>query len=361
MHTVTARAPGRVNLIGDHTDYNGGLCLPIAIDLATTATVSLREDVVDRVVSDQFPTDEGGRPGRGWRRYVAGTLAELRELGWPVPGLDIGLTTRLPLGGGLSSSAALECAVATAVAGLLDHPLDDALRHVLAGAARRAETDHVGAPTGGMDQLASMFGRADHALLLDFSDSRDPARTVPGPSAPTVTPVPCRAQAAGYRLLVTDTRVRHRLADDDGGYTQRRRECENGDPRRWAHVHSENERVRAAVTALAAERWEEVGALMTASHVSLRDDFESSCRELDLTVDAAIAHGAAGARVTGGGFGGCTITLTQQDRVDAVRDGIDAAYDAARLPRPTHHEVVPAEGARVTSAQRSTGPTGAER
>src|SRR5690606_30760141 len=127
------------------------------------------------------------------------------------------------------------------------------------------------------------------------------------PERPGVTPVPCRPGAAGVVLLVTDTGVRHRLADGDGGYAQRRRECEAGDPRRWRHVRSENERVRAAAAAMEAGAWGRVGELMVASHVSLRDDFEVSCRELDLTVEAALAAGALGSRMTGGGFGGCTI------------------------------------------------------
>ncbi|TWG95013.1 galactokinase [Nocardioides sp. J9] len=332
MTTVRATAPGRVNLIGEHTDYNGGLCLPIAIPLGTTATVTRRDDEAVHVTSDRAPE------GSAWRQYVDGVVAELRTLGWAVPGLDIEVTSTLPLGGGLSSSAALECAVATAVAGLLGHELDSHLRRVLAEVARRAETLHVGAPTGGMDQLASMLGWPDHALLLDFADLERPG----------VTPVPCRPGAAGVVLLVTDTGVRHRLADGDGGYAQRRRECEAGDPRRWRHVRSENERVRAAAAAMEAGAWGRVGELMVASHVSLRDDFEVSCRELDLTVEAALAAGALGSRMTGGGFGGCTITVTHEGRVDAVRDGIDAAYEAAGLPRPVHHEVAPAEGARLT-------------
>lgn len=331
VRSVTAVAPGRVNLIGEHTDYNGGLCLPIAIDLATTATVTERRDHRIVIRSEQAPT------GSAWRRYVEGVLAELRELGWALPGLDIELSSTLPLGGGLSSSAALECSVATAVAGLLGHDLDLRARRTLAEVARRAETIHVGAPTGGMDQLASMLGEADQALLLDFA----------GPAAAAVTPVPCRPVAGGVTLLVTDTGVRHRLADGDGGYAQRRRECEAGDPRRWRHVDSENERVRAAVEALTRGDWHRVGALMTASHVSLRDDFEVSCPELDLTVDTALGNGALGSRLTGGGFGGCTITVTHEGRTGAVRDGIDAAFEAAGLPRPVHHEVVPADGARI--------------
>ncbi|GAA4826128.1 galactokinase [Nocardioides caeni] len=332
MHSVTAVAPGRVNLIGEHTDYNGGLCLPIAIQLATTATITPREDDDLRVTSDQAPS------GSAWQRYVEGVVIELRAIGWQVPGLDIALTSTLPLGGGLSSSAAMECAVATGIAGLLGLPLDEATRWRLAESAQRAESVHVGAPTGGMDQLASMLGRDGHALLLDFAD----------PARPTAQPVRCRPAEEQVALLVTDTGVRHQLADGTSGYAQRRRECEVGDPRRWRHVDSENERVRSAVTAMEAGDWEAVGSLMVASHSSLRDDFEVSCRELDLTVTAALDAGALGARMTGGGFGGCTVSVTHEGRVGAVRDGIDAAFAAAGLPRPAHHLVSPAEGARLS-------------
>lgn len=328
---MAAWAPGRVNLIGEHTDYNGGLCLPFAIALGTSATVTVRDDDAIRATSAQAPA------GSAWQQYVDGTVAELRALGWEVPGLDIDLTTTLPLGGGLSSSAALECAVATAVAGLLGHRLDTVTRRQLAEVARRAETVHVGAPTGGMDQLASMLGEPGRALLIDFAD----------PQRPVTRPVLCPTEAAGVVLLVTDTGVRHQLADGDGGYAQRRAECEAGDPKRWRHVDAENQRVRDAVSALESSDWLGLGELMTASHVSLRDDFEVSCGELDLTVEAALRAGALGSRLTGGGFGGCTITLTHEGRVDTVRDGIDAAFASAGLPRPVHHQVAPGEGARV--------------
>ncbi|MCR1782872.1 galactokinase [Nocardioides carbamazepini] len=329
---VVARAPGRVNLIGEHTDYNGGLCLPFAISLTTTATVRRREDDRLRVRSREA---DPGDPH--WQEYVVGVVAELRRAGWVVPGLDIDLVSTLPLGGGLSSSAALECAVATAIAGLLDVPLDGPGRRLLADVCRRAETDHVGAPTGGMDQLAALFGADGHALLIDFADL----------GAPVTRLVPLPVSEDGLTLLVTDTRVRHQLADGDGGYAQRRRECADGHPRRRRHVATENARVRSAVEAIGARAWQRLGDLMTASHASLRDDYEVSVPALDTAVDAALAAGALGARLTGGGFGGCTIALTHEGRVGAVRNGVDAAFAAAGWPRPAHHEVRPAEGARL--------------
>lgn len=336
MSTARAIAPGRVNLIGEHTDYNRGLCLPFAIPLATTATVSARADRRLRISSDDGEPWEGtlGEKPTGWASYVAGVLWALTDLGWEVPGLDVALTSTIPLGGGLSSSAALECSVAVAVGGLLGEPLD---RAALAEACRRAETEYVGAPTGGVDQLASMLATPGHGVLIDFAD----------PAAPVATNVPLDLAAAGLTILVTDTGVRHALADGDGGYAQRRAEAEDGMAPRVRHVRTENERVRATVAAVEAGDWEGVGTLLTASHVSLRDDYEVSVRELDLTVEAALEAGALGARMTGGGFGGCAISLVHEGRADVVRNDIDAAYAAAGLPRPVHHQVVPAEGARL--------------
>jgi galactokinase len=332
---TVARAPGRVNLIGEHTDYNGGLCLPFAIQLGTTATVAARTDDQLRMTSAQAdPADTT------WQAYVVGVVAELRALGWEVPGLDIALTSTVPLGGGLSSSAALECAVATAVAGLLGiplDPLDSSTRRLLAEACRRAETEHVGAPTGGMDQIASMLGAEGHALLVDFADAE----------APTTTVLPLPVAEDDLVLLVTDTGVRHALADGDGGYAQRRRECAAGDPRRLRHVATENDRVRAAVAAIGERDWPELGVLMTASHVSLREDYEVSVPQLDLVVDTALCTGAMGSRMTGGGFGGCTISLVAADRADVIRHAVDAAYADRGWAPPVHHVVEPGPGAEV--------------
>ena len=339
MSTARAVAPGRVNLIGEHTDYNGGLCLPFAIPLATTATVSVRDDGRLRITSDRGEPWEGERGERpaGWASYVAGVLWALEEAGWEMPGLEISLSSTIPLGGGLSSSAALECAVAVAVAGLLGKPLDRGARIELAEVCRRAETEYVGAPTGGVDQLASLLATEGHGVLVDFAD----------PAAPETTNVPLDLAAAGLTVLVTDTGVRHSLAQGDGGYAQRRAEAEAGDPRRWRHIDSENERVRACVRAVEARDWAVVGRLLTASHASLRDDYEVSCLELDLTVEAALSAGALGARMTGGGFGGCAISLVASGDAVDLRTTIDRAYRARGWPAPVQHEVRPTAGARL--------------
>jgi galactokinase len=353
--TVTALAPGRVNLLGEHTDYNGGRCLPFALPVATFATVTALAD--DRVVvaSRQAGTWEGthadvdaGVPG--WAGYVAGVVWALRSAGWPVGGLSIEIDSSVPLGAGLSSSASLECAVATGVAGLLGRPLDGAARLELAELCRRAEAEYVGAPTGGMDQVASMLGAPETALLLDFSAGTAGSGTAG--AGPGVTAVPLPLAAAGLAVLVTESGVHHELAAGDGGYAQRRRECEAGDPRRLRHVRSEDERVGAAVAAIAAGDWSGLGALMTASHASLRDDFEVSIPRLDVAVAAALDGGALGARLTGGGFGGCTIALVRADRTGTVRAAVDAAYRDSGWPAPTHRLVLPSAGARLVDSAR---------
>jgi galactokinase len=369
VNTVVASAPGRVNLIGEHTDYNGGLCLPFALPLAARATVTRRDDDLLLVRSSTFATPWEGSladlmPGRvtGWAAYVAGVLWVLREEGWDLPGLDIGLDSAVPLGAGLSSSAALECAVGVGVAGLLGRTVDDELRPLLAEMCRRAETAYVGAPTGGLDQRASMLCTADHALLIDFRDGR-------------TEPVPLPLADAGLCILVTDTRVSHSLADEDGGYAGRRAECERaatvlGVPtlreaepdavaaldeavlrQRARHVVSENARVEAAVTALRAGDWAALGRLMTASHASLRDDFAVSTPELDGAVDTALASGALGARMTGGGFGGSTIALLADSDVARTVTAIDSTARRQGWPEPRHHVVRPADGGRVVSVR----------
>ncbi|MCX6401032.1 MAG: galactokinase [Propionibacteriales bacterium] len=365
--SVTAVAPGRVNLIGEHTDYNHGRCVPFAIPLATTATLTVRTDRGLTIVSDRAEPwtgsldDVDARTVTGWPSYVAGVLWALGQDGWQVPGLDITISSTIPLGGGLSSSAALECAVAVGLAGLVGAPLDHAGRLHLAEACRRAETAYVGAPTGGMDQLASLLGAVDQAVLIDFA----------GPSPVTRT-VPVALATSNLTVVVTDTGVRHSLADGDGGYAERRAQCEAAaaalgiaslraadvedltrltDPTlraRARHVVTENARVVEAVGALEAERWTELGSLLSASHASLRDDFAVSCAELDVAVAASLDVGALGARMTGGGFGGCAITLAKSEIAPRVRGAIDAAYAARGWPPPRHHEVVPSAGAHLT-------------
>ena len=359
---LVASAPGRVNLIGEHTDYNNGLCLPLALPQRTTVTVDRRQDRLLSLVSAQAGERWDGavedRPD-GWAAYVAGVVDALRADGMDVPGFDARVDSEVPLGAGLSSSAALECAVATASAALLGLDLaDQMLRRRLAEACVSAENDYVGAPTGGMDQTVAMLGRAGHALLLDFADG-------------TVTPVPLPLEAARLALLVIDTRVSHTLTD--GSYGDRRAECAQAarllgaaslreaslddldrldDPmlrRRARHVLTENDRVRAAVTALAEDDWQALAGVLDASHRSMRDDFEISCRELDLAVQTARGAGALGARMTGGGFGGSAVALVPTTSLDDVRRGVTAAFADAGLRPPAYLVATPGDAARIDS------------
>jgi galactokinase len=350
--TVVARAPGRVNLIGEHTDYNRGLVLPVALAHTTYAAIAARDDDVVRIASGDDGEAWTGTVDavglgqvEGWVAYVAGVLWALREDGLDVPGMDVVVHGTVPLGAGLSSSAALECSVALAVCGLLGLEVDDDLRHRLVAACIRAETEVAGAPTGGMDQTISLLAAADAALLIDFdSDSS--------------SPVPLELADAGLTLLVTDTRVQHALVD--GGYAARRADCEAaadtlGVPslrqasleavagiddervrRRATHIVTEIARVSETVAALGAGDWASVGRIFAASHASMRDDFEISCPELDLAVSTADEAGAIGARMTGGGFGGSSIALVPTERLDAVVRAIDTAFVAAAFRAPQH-------------------------
>jgi galactokinase len=338
--SAVGRAPGRVNLIGEHTDYNAGLCLPIALPHATYAAVAPRADRRVRVVSAQADTAWEGEAAdaTGWAGYAAGVVWALREAGVDVPGVDLAIDSSVPVGAGLSSSAALECAVGAALTVLVG-PLDP---DALVTAAIRAETELVGAPTGGMDQTVAVHARAGHALLLDFaSGDRTPVAWEPD----------------GLRLLVVDTRVGHALVD--GEYAERRRACEEaarvlGVPtlrgatpeslegrteswvRRARHVVGENARVLAFAEAARQRDWPAAGRLMTASHASLHDDYEVSCPELDVAVDAALAAGALGARLTGGGFGGCAIALVPDNALEEVADAVSAAFAAHAWGTPAY-------------------------
>jgi galactokinase len=360
------RAPGRVNLIGEHTDYNAGLCLPLALPRSASAAVAARPDGSLRVQSQSFPepwegTIEELAPGAvsGWAGYVTGVLWALRQGGFDVPGLDIRIDSDVPIGAGLSSSAALECAVAVAVAGLLDLPLNERVRTRLAHACVRAETEYVGAPTGGMDQTVAMLAAAGTALLIDFGDD-------------TTSHVPLPLADAGLTLVVTDTGVAHDHAT--GGYAERRDDCEAAARaldvgtlrqatiadldrladdrlrRRARHVVTENARVEDAVVAIRDRQWPALGELLDASHHSLRDDFEVSCPELDLAVVTAREAGALGARLTGGGFGGSVVCLVPEERADAVTTALDVAFVAAGLGAPTHLTATPSAGATVAES-----------
>jgi galactokinase len=359
-------APGRVNLIGEHVDYNGGLCLPMALPHATYAAVAVRDDdtvtVGSRQQDDAFSAtlDRLG-PGDvdGWAAYAAGVLWALREEGWQLPGLDVLVDSRVPLGAGLSSSAAIECSVALGVAAAVGVPVDDEVRAVLVRACMRAEEEVAGAPTGGMDQSIALFAQAQQALMLDCRDwSRRQVSWDP--------------EAAGLALLVVDTRASHTLSD--GGYASRRRDCETaagilgvdllrdveaGDQeqaltdledervrRRVRHVFTEIDRVREVVGLLDAGDVTALGPVFTASHASLRDDYEVSCAELDVVVDTSLAQGALGARMTGGGFGGSAIALVPADRVDPVMAAVQAAYEEQGWPAPGFLTAPPSAGAR---------------
>ena len=334
-------APGRVNLIGEHLDYNGGPVLPIAIDRRTTVTASPRDDDAVIVSSDheqsreRFPVRPAPGEVEGWAAYVAGVFWSLGEAGHAVRGLDLRIASDVPLGAGLSSSAALECAVAVAVRDLFELSISDL---DLALLAQRAENDYVGVPSGAMDQLASMCGRDGHAVLIDTIE-------------PSVQQIPADWETDGLRLLVIDTRANHALGD--GEYGRRRSQCEEAaaalgvthlaqarddDLRRLdddvlrsrvRHVVGETVRVREVTRAVKEGDWRAVGELFTASHQSLRDDFEVSSPELDAAVDAAIGGGALGARMTGGGFGGSAIALVPQPAADEVASGCRLAFAEA--------------------------------
>jgi galactokinase len=355
----TWSAPGRVNLIGEHTDYNGGLCLPIALPHRTYAALRRRDDDLVRLVSAQEP--DGLRtialadvaPGTvdGWAGYVVGVAWALREAGHAVSGFDVAVDSCVPYGAGLSSSAALEASVAVALdsAFALGLAGSDEGRATLAALCVRAENEIAGAPTGGMDQAAALRTREGHALLLDCLDG-------------SVRHVPFDLAAHGLALLVVDTRAEHALVD--GQYAARRASCEaaaerlgvgtlreiSDDPRglEWAldklddevqvrrvrHVVNEIDRVTWFVALLDAGEVGLVGTLMNQSHASLRDDYEVSCRELDLVVDAARAAGAVGARMTGGGFGGSAIALVAADEVDRVAQAVADAFATQGLRAP---------------------------
>jgi galactokinase len=335
-------APGRVNLIGEHLDYNGGRCLPVALPHACYVAAGRRADDTVTLRSRQSSTVWEGRladvtPGSvdGFAAYVAGVLWALREDGVDVRGLDLVVDGHVPLGAGLSSSAGREVAVALAACDAARADLDDALRERVVTACMRAENDVVGAPTGGMDQAIATYARADHALLVDFATGA--RRQVPWDPA-----------SAGLALLVLDTRVQHSLSD--GSYGDRRSEAEAAARglgvdtlvgldetalsrlddavlrRRARHVATEDARVGAVVEALDGGDVTAAGPLFTASHVSLRDDYEVSCEELDVAVETALAAGAVGARMTGGGFGGSAVALVPTERVVIVEEAVARAF-----------------------------------
>ncbi|WP_415952764.1 galactokinase [Streptomyces sp. KLOTTS4A1] len=356
------QAPGRVNLIGEHTDYNDGFVLPFALPHTTLAAFGRRADTSVRAHSADLPGApvlvHEPAPGAsdGWADYVAGVVWALRAAGHAVGGVDVHLASSVPTGAGLSSSAALEVVVALALNDLFGLGLE---RAELALLCRRAENDYVGAPTGIMDQTASACCTAGHALFLDSRDL-------------THRQVPFDLTAQGLHLLVMDTRVKH--AHSEGAYGKRRAGCEraaaelgvpalrdvplDGLPTALAglssadlraltrHVVTENHRVQRVISLLDAGDVRGIGPLLTEGHTSLRDDFRVSCPELDLVVDAAVAAGALGARMTGGGFGGSAIVLAEDASVDRITKSVAEAFASHGLTEPRMFTAVASAGAR---------------
>ena len=357
-------APGRVNLIGEHTDYTGGFVMPLAIEQRAYIAARPRSDRLVRAVAGGHETqrialdDIGlGRPV-GWLAYLAGAAWVAGQVLAPHAtdhGWDLALLSDVPVGAGLSSSAAITCATLLAMNDLGGWSVD---RQELARWAQRVEHEVVGIPCGIMDQTASLQCTAGHALFLD---TRSQERVQ----------VPWPAPSTGFALLVTNTNAPHMLVD--GQYADRRRLCEEatailGVPSlRDAslaeldaagarlsdeqaacarHVISENARVLRTRDLLTSGRAMELGPELTASHVSLRDDFRVTVPQLDTAVDAALAAGARGARMTGGGFGGCTIALVDIARASAVSGAIDAAFADAAFLAPEHFLATPSPGAR---------------
>jgi len=363
-------APGRVNLIGEHTDYNDGFVLPFAIPQRTYAAAGIRDDGRIRVAStfadgtvevalDElntlFPTPDAAEPAVAeWAAYPLGVAWALQLADATGHGVDIAISSDVPVGAGLSSSAAIEGATASALDDLWNAGLD---RTALARIGRRAENEAVGAPTGIMDQMASMLGEQDAALFLD-------CRTLDAHL------VPVGVAEAGLAILVIDTGVKHSHAT--GGYRDRRASCERGAQimgvpslrdvsmddlpraeqlmddvtfRRVRHIVTENQRVLDTVRVLRESGATAIGDLLVASHASMRDDFEISVPELDLAVETAMAAGAIGARMTGGGFGGAAIALVEQRTIGAVTEAITAAFTASGFAAPHVFAVSPADGA----------------
>jgi galactokinase len=358
-------APGRVNLIGEHTDYNDGFVMPFALPHTAVAAVSRRTDGVLRLHSSDI---EGGvvelrlddlapESDRNWTAYPAGVVWALREAGHPVTGADVHLASTVPAGAGLSSSAALEVVIALALNDLFDLGLQ---RWQLARLCQRAENVYVGAPTGIMDQTASACCETGHALFLD---TRDLAQQQ----------IPFDLAAEGMVLLVVDTRVKH--SHSEGEYGKRRAGCERGAAllgvdalrdipygeldaalkrlgddeeavRLVRHVVTEDERVEKVVALLESGETRAIGPVLVAGHTSLRDDFRISCPELDLVVDTALASGALGARMTGGGFGGSAIVLAEAADVEPLTKAVQEAFAAAEFTAPRVFEAVPSAGAR---------------
>ena len=359
---VVASAPGRVNLIGEHIDYSEGFVLPFAIDAVTKCAIAKRDDGKIRIISAQKKNEIiesnleaiAAKQGSTWSRYIYGVI-------WAMEietGLDIYIDGKVPLGAGLSSSAALECSLATALNHLFH--LEKTLPE-LARLTQRAENDYVGVPCGIMDQSISLMARAGYGLLLDCQDL-------------STRHIEIDFASSSLRLLIIDTQAHHALTD--GGYAKRRESCEEvvkifSIPslrqlsmesllahktklsdiqfKRARHGVGEMVRVLDAVKALEAEDFEALGQLLNQSHNSLRDDYEVSCPELDLAVETALRSGALGARMVGGGFGGSAIALINERDAGVVSLAIEKAFAKSGFKAPRFFDSLPSDGAKVIS------------
>lgn len=351
-------APGRANLIGEHTDYNEGFVLPFGIDKRTYVALSPREDATCRVSSDidgkTYETDLTTIPtDMDWALYPLGVAWVMRE--WAKGGFDAFFVSDVPVGSGLSSSAAIECAIGIALNEIWDA---GRTKQEIALLGQKAENQVVGAPTGMMDQTASMLAEADSAVFLDCQSLEAKS-------------IPLNLEPRNLVVAVMDTQVAHRHSD--GGYRVRRESCERGaktmgvsslrglsvedlpraqselsdvDFRRVRHIVTENQRVLDSIRALAAGDMKQFGELLLASHDSMAHDFEISIEELDLAVEVAMRTGAVGSRMTGGGFGGAAIAVIDKGLLPALEENCKSAFAAKGYGEPKVFAVVPSEGAR---------------
>jgi len=359
---LIAAAPGRVNLIGEHIDYSEGFVLPFAIKDRTTAAIRKRDDSTVRIASAQRRNKivtvdiNNVKPGlKGeWERYALGVLWSMGVK----TGVDLLIDGHVPLGAGLSSSAALECSVATAVNHLFDmgFSLED-----LARLTQKAENQYVGVPCGIMDQSVSLMATVGSALLLDCRDL-------------STRNIPFDVASSGLELLIIDTQAHHALTD--GGYAERRASCESVAAKlgiksmreltmdqleagkaqlsqveyvRARHAVSEMKRVLDCVEALSSSDFIKVGQLINQSHVSLRDDYSVSCPELDTAVDASLAAGALGSRMVGGGFGGSAIALIEASKTSETIHAVEKAFAEKKFKAPRFFTSLPSQGAEIIS------------
>jgi galactokinase len=362
MHRLF-RAPGRVNLIGEHTDYNDGFVMPVALGFSTWAKVSPLENRTLQIYSENFDEevevklDDRLTPRGDWSDYPVGVAVEIEKAGHRLRGARLEIRGEVPIGSGLSSSAAVEVATACALVAISDLQVD---KRELARLCRQAENEFVGARVGIMDQFVSLFGEAQHALLLDCRSLE--FRLLPLPD--------------NVRLIICNTMVKHALASS--AYNERREQCEAGVKhlaqflphiaalrdatieelekhrdglsevvyRRCRHVITENARVLAAADALERSDLPAFGRLMASSHQSLRDDYEVSSDELDLRVELAQkVEGVYGARMTGGGFGGCTINLVAEEHAEEFQQTVASEYERVTKLKPEVYVCTAANGA----------------